>query len=52
MSIEKKKAVSQFLETGLQTPPPSFFLETSFYQLLKKTSFYKSSEDPNRPLIY
>jgi hypothetical protein len=42
MSFEFLKTHSQLLETGLQTPIPSF-LETSFPELLLKTSFYKNS---------
>jgi hypothetical protein len=40
MSFSFLKTDSKLLETGLQTSPPSF-LETSFYELILKISFYK-----------
>jgi hypothetical protein len=48
MSFEFLKMDSRLLETGIQTLPPNFFLETSFYKLLLETSFYKNSVDPNK----
>jgi hypothetical protein len=44
------------LETGLQTPPPNFILETIFYELLLKTSFFiklnKSKQTLNQEATY
>jgi hypothetical protein len=38
------------LETGLQTPPPNFILETIFYELLLKTSFFIKLNKSKHPL--
>jgi hypothetical protein len=42
----------QFLEIGLQTLSPNFYLENSFYKPLIKIRFYKNSMNPNRIIIY
>jgi hypothetical protein len=49
-SFQSLKTGSQLLEIGLQIPHSVFF-RNRFLWDIAKTSFYKSSMDPNRPLI-
>jgi hypothetical protein len=44
---EEKKAELQFLETGIQTSPPSFF-KPAFRNYLKN-KILRNYNDPNRP---
>jgi hypothetical protein len=41
MSLETETADLQFLETGLQTPPPSFF-RSQFLETISKNQFLRN----------